>query len=260
MSTVKQSKINKLLKLQPSGVVLTSSWLVDQGYSPELLRRYRNSQWLTSIGNGAMVRTDDKVDYTGAVFSLQQQLGLSIHPAAKTALSLQGKAHFLDLSQQQVYLFGNTRENLPTWFINYDWGVKINYYTSSFLPANEGMTLIEKNNFKLSISSPARALMECLFLAPQSQDLMECLQIMQALNNLHPKKVQTLLEQCTSVKVKRLFLYLADRSGHTWFKHLNLEQVDLGKGNRSLVKNGVYIKKYKITVPKEMEKDEYPEL
>lgn len=260
MSTVKQSKINKLLKLQPHGVVLISSWLVGQGYSSELLRKYRSSNWLTSIGTGAMIRENDQVDYLGAIFSLQRQLGLNIHPGAKTALSLHGKAHFLDFAQQEVYLFGHSKENLPLWFQKYDWGVKINYYTSSFLPADEGMTTFRINNFELSIASSARALMECLFLAPQSQDLMECLQIMQGLNNLHPKHIQQLLEQCTSVKVKRLFLYLAESCDHTWVKHLNLSQIDLGKGNRSLVKNGAYIPKYKITVPREMEKDESPEL
>lgn len=260
MTTDNRSKINKLLGLQPSGVVLTSKWLVDQGYSSELLREYRNSQWLTSIGNGAMIRTNDQVDYLGAMFSLQQQLNLNIHPAAKTALSLQGKAHFLNFTQQEVYLFGQPKERLPAWFRNYEWGVKVNYYTSSFLPPDLGMTTLSFNTFKLSISSPVRALMECLFLAPHSQDLMECFQLMQGLNNLHPKTTQNLLASCTSVKVKRLFLYLAEKSGHAWFKSLNLDQIDLGKGNRSLVKNGVYIKAYSITVPQEMEENEYPEL
>ena len=260
MSTVNPSKINKLLTLQPPGVVFTSSWLVRQGYSPELLRRYRNSGWLKSIGTGAMIRLNDDVDYQGAVFSLQQQLGLNVHPGGKTALSFQGKAHFLDFTEQQVYLFGHSKESLPAWFINYDWSVKINYYTTSFLPADVGMTLTENNNFQLRTSSPARAFMECLFLTPQSQDLIECFQLMQGLNTLHPKQTQNLLERCTSVKVKRLFLYLAEKCGHRWLKHLNLERIDLGKGNRSLIKNGTYIKKYKITVPREIEKDESPEL
>jgi len=246
MSTDKQSKINKLLGLQPSGVVLTSSWLTKQGYSPELLRRYRDSQWLISVGTGAMIRANDRVDYLGAIYSLQRQLGLSVHPAAKTALSLQGKTHFLDFAEKEIFLFGNTKENLPAWFMNYDWGVKINYYTSSFLPPDAGMTSIEKkDSFSVKVSSSSRALMECLYLAPQTQDLMECFQLMQGLNNLQPVKTQLLLEQCTSVKVKRLFLYLAEKAGHAWFKHLKLEQIDLGEGKRSLVKNGMYIKNIK---------------
>src|SRR5690554_1806191 len=152
MSTGNQSKINKLLGLQPPGVVLTSQWLVEQGYSFELLRKYRNSQWLTSIGTGAMIRTNDQVDYLGAIFSLQQQLGLSVHPAAKTALSLQGKVHFIDFIGQQVYLFGHKKEILPVWFRNYNWGVEINYHTSSFLPAHEGLTTIDRKSTRLNSS------------------------------------------------------------------------------------------------------------
>lgn len=66
-----------------------------------------------------------------------------------------------------------------------------------------------------------------------------------------PQTVQELLEQCTSVKVKRLFLYLAEKAGHEWAKYLDLSKVDLGKGKRALVKGGEYVTKYQMTVPKE---------
>ena len=52
--------------------------------------------------------------------------------------------------------------------------------------------------------------------------------------------------------MQRLFLYLAERAGHEWAKHLDLEKVDLGKGKRAVVKGGAYIAKYQITVPKEL--------
>lgn len=76
---------------------------------------------------------------------------------------------------------------------------------------------------------------------------------MEGLNNLVPKHVQTLLENCQSVKVKRLFLYMAEKADHAWFKQLDVTKVDLGKGKRSIVKNGVLIAKYGITVPKELQ-------
>ena len=38
------------------------------------------------------------------------------------------------------------------------------------------------------------------------------------LNDLVPNQVQQLLEQCISVKVKRLFLYLAEKTNHSWFE------------------------------------------
>lgn len=256
MSAENSSKINRLMHIQPPGVVLTSSWLSQQGYSAGLLRTYRNSQWLQSIGNGAMVRHNDDVDYTGALFTLQQQLNLSVHPAASTALALMGKSHYLGLGRPAVYLFGDAGERLPLWFNNHDWGVEILYISSGILPAGKGMIEKEHKSFVVKISSPARAMMECLYLTPHKQSLLECFEIMESLNNLNPVSVQELLELCTSVKVKRLFLYLAEKAGHAWFKHLNTSHIDLGSGKRSLVSNGVYIAAYNITVPKELEADE----
>lgn len=95
--------------------------------------------------------------------------------------------------------------------------------------------------------------MECLHLAPQKQEFMECFELMEGLNNLPPKQVQALLEDCQSVKVKRLFLYMAEKADHDWFKRLDLRNVHLGKGKRSIVKNGTLIDKYGITVPKALE-------
>ena len=260
MGTGNGSKINRLMHIQPPGVVLTSSWLSRQGYSPELLRTYRNSHWLQSIGKGAMIRQSDSVDYTGAIYSMQQQLNLSVHPAAKTALALMGKSHYLSLGKSVVYLFGSKGERLPTWFINYNWGVEIRYTATGILPAGKGIIEKEHKNFGVKISSPARAMMECLYLAPHRQDLTECYEIMESLNNLNPVNVQELLEDCTSVKVKRLFLYMAAKAGHAWFKHLNIARIDLGSGNRSVVADGVYIAAYNITVPKELEDGKNPGL
>ncbi len=253
MSTSKESKLNTLLNSHPAGVVLLSAWMVDQGYSLDLQKRYKHSQWFESIGTGAMIRKNDQIDYLGAVYALQTQRGLNIHPGAKTALSLLGKSHYLELSAQKAILFGGADEQLPLWFKQYDWGLEIDLRKSSFLPPDLGLVEIERKTFKVKISSPARAILECLYLAPDKQPLLEVMELMEGLNNLRPTTVQALLEACQSVKVKRLFLYLAEKSKHEWFHHLDLSKIDLGRGKRSLVKNGVYIADYQITVPKELE-------
>ena len=253
MSTTKRTKINRLLSAQPAEVVLTSSWLAQQGYSYDLQKRYRKSQWLDSIGTGALVRHGEKVDYLGAVYALQSQLGLSVHPAAKTALSLQGKTHYLELSTKHVKLFGDDAESLPLWFKKYDWGVELDSRLTSFLPANLGLVEYEHKGFKVKISNPARAIFECLYLTPKAQPLFEAYELMEGLNNLRPKSVQKLLEECSSIKVKRLFLYMADKAEHEWFNFVNLDNVNLGSGKRSIVNDGVYVPKYQITVPKELE-------
>jgi hypothetical protein len=96
--------------------------------------------------------------------------------------------------------------------------------------------------------------MECLYLAPESQPLLGTFELMEGLNNIRPAMTQRLLETCKSVKVKRLFLFMADKASHDWLSYLNLEKIDLGSGKRSIVKDGVYVPRYQITIPKELDK------
>lgn len=253
MSTESSSKLNKLLRVQPAGVVLCSVWLVDNGYSLDLQKRYKNSQWFESVGTGALIRYGDEVDYLGAVYALQTQLGLSVHPGGKTALALQGKSHYLELSPKHAQLFGDQGEHLPLWFKKRDWGPRVKCALTNFLPPDLGMTELSHKQFKVKVSDPARAIMECLYLVPKSQSLTEVYELIEGLNNLRPASVQQLLEACKSIKVKRLFLYMADKANHDWVHYLNLKNVDLGSGKRSIVADGVYVAKYQITVPKALE-------
>ena len=253
MHTEKKSKLNILLSALPSGIVLSSAWLVEQGYSLDLQKQYKKSQWFDSIGTGALIRHGDQVDYLGGIYALQSQLGLSVHPAAKAALSLQGKAHYLELATNKAQLFGGKGESLPLWFKKRDWNLNVECKLTGFLPPDLGLMEVEHKSFKVKISSPARAVMECLYLAPKFQPLLEVFELMEGLNNLRPVTVQKLLESCTSVKVKRLFLYLSDKADHEWLNYINLDKINLGVGKRSIVSDGVYVSKYQITVPKELE-------
>jgi hypothetical protein len=246
--------LNQLLASLSPGVVVTSAWLVEQGYSLELQRRYRSSHWFESIGHGAMVRTGDSVDWLGGVHALQAQLGLSFHPAAGTALAMQGRAHYLSLSPSRAWLFGAAGERLPPWFKRFDWGVSVEGLKTGFLPPRLGLHEVEHKGFRIQVSGAGRAMMECLYLAPRHQSLEEAADLMDGLNNLHPRQVQALLEACTSIKVKRLFLYLAERSGHDWLTAIDRSKIDMGRGKRSLVPAGAYVPSYRMTVPVSLER------
>jgi len=257
MSTKNQTKINILLQSQPQGVVFTSSWMVKNGYSLDLQKQYKKSNWFKSIGSGAMVRTGDHLTIEGAVYSLQHQLGLRVHIGGKSALGIHGKAHYLGMHQQKMALFSPLRETLPKWFVSYEgWNNKFTFTQTDFLPADIGIVEVNQYGLIIKASSPARSIMECLYLTTKGQSLTECYELMEGLNNLRPQNVQELLGKCNSVRVKRLFLYMADKANHSWFKYLQLDKIDLGKGKRSIAKNGVFNAKYLITVPKELEKDE----
>jgi hypothetical protein len=240
------------MQSQPYGIVLVSSWLRKQGYSLGLQKRYKESQWLKSIGSGAMKRKGDDVEIEGALFALQRQLNMSVHIGGKSALAMLGKSHYLEFDKKEITLFGQANEKLPKWFSDYRWKSEVQYHASNFLLPDLNMVKFEVGNFFILISGPTRALMECLYLAPKDQSLEECYELMDGLNNLSPATVQAALEQCNSVKVKRLFLFLAEKAGHSWIKYINFNKIDLGKGKRSLVSDGVYVPKYEITVPKEL--------
>lgn len=98
---------------------------------------------------------------------------------------------------------------------------------------NTALIDFNKEGITLKISGSARAMMECLELAPNRFELTEAYEIMEGLGLLKPDTVQLLLEQCKSVKVKRVFLYFAEKAGHSWFRHLQLNKINLGSGKEA---------------------------
>jgi len=252
MSTNSETKINKLLQQLPPGTVILAEWLLKQGYSRDLQHRYIRNAWLTSIGYGAMIRTGDTIELAGALYSIQTQAGKLIHIGGRTALNMQGFSHYLELYQKETLLFASRGVNLPAWFRNMEWDTKPIVIHSSILHPKIGLIDYKEKTFSIQISDPTRALMECLELAPSKFDLHEAWQIMESLSSLRPAAVQEILEQCNSVKVVRLFLFLAEKAGHSWFKHINTSHVNQGKGKRSIVSSGVYVPKYQITIPESL--------
>ena len=45
---------------------------------------------------------------------------------------------------------------------------------------------------------------------------------------------------------------MAEKAGHYWFDLLDVSKINIGTAKYQLVKNGVYVSKYKITIPKEL--------
>ena len=248
-----ETKINLLLQSQPYGVVYLSSWLEASGYSRDLQRRYISSGWFRSIGRGALIRTGQKVEWTGALYSLQKQAQKKIHIGGRSALGLLGMAQYLEISPKVIELFGQRGSLLPSWFNQHEWGMNFILHKTNLVPFDIGLTDYNVDSFSLKISDAARALIECLYLAPLQFSLVEAYQIMEGMNALHPDEVQKVLENCNSVKAVRLFLYMAEKARHTWAKRLDAGRIDLGNGKRSIVKDGIYISEFQITIPAELD-------
>lgn len=99
------------------------------------------------------------------------------------------------------------------------------------------------------MSSPERAILELLDEVPKRETFHQADVLIEGLSNLSPRRLQPLLTACRSVKVKRLFLWFAERHRHAWLNKLDRNRIDLGKGNRMLVRGGKLDPKFKITVP-----------
>jgi hypothetical protein len=252
MTTNTDNKLKNLLDIHVPETVLLASWLEKMGISHDLQKYYRRSGWLKSLGTGAYKRPKESVRWQGGLYSLQTQAKLSVHAGGITALALHGFTHYIRLGDETVYLFSSPKTNLPKWFSSFDWNTPIKLVKTSQLPSGLGLTDFQENNFAIRIASPERAIFECLFQAPNELDLVECYQMMEGLTNLRPKLLQELLERCTSIKVKRLFLYMADKARHQWLTFIDQAKISLGEGDRSVVKAGVYVSKYRISVPKEL--------
>lgn len=259
MTAEKRKKLMNFLNLHKPGTVCLSPWLETQGISRDLQKYYRKAGWLESVGRGAYKRPGEQVEWEGALYALQEQAGLAIHIGGPTALSKQGSNQYIRLGEETIFLFSPLNVKLPAWFKKHDWGVKLEHTNTGFLPKQLGMGEVIRmgfsspaSPFNLKISDPERAIMECLYLAPKNQSLVETYEILEGLVNLRPKLVQRLLEECRSIKVKRLFLYMAEKAGHKWLQFVDSSKIELGAGDRSIVPEGVYVAKHRISVPKEL--------
>lgn len=253
MSKENQSKINRLVSQWPRGTARTASYLKSLGYSRGLLLRYRKSGWIQSFGRGAYILFGDKVEWAGAIEALQNQLGLVVHPGGKTALELKGYAHYLAPGEAIVFLYGAQGLVLPNWLKGERLGVEFVMIRTNLFPkdSDEGFSEFKEREFSIRVSSPERAAMEMLHLVPGKISFDEALLIMENLVSLRPDVVQRLLGQCRSVKVKRLFMYMAEKQEHSWVSELNISKIHMGKGKRMIVPNGRYDNKYQITVPRD---------
>lgn len=235
------------------GTVLTPAWLIAHGVSNNLARRYIASGWFERLGQGAYMRCGDHVDWQGALYTLQSQLRLKVHIAALSALRLKGMGHYLSLNaDQSIQLFSETAKPLPTWFRKTDWGVKIENRTASlFNNAGEfPMSSLPHKSFNLVISPPEKAAFEMLYCLKNNSDFDHARTVFEGLGTLRPKEIQELLQDCRSVRVKRLFLWMAKDCGHPWIKYVDIDKVNLGSGKRVVYEGGELDRELLITVPR----------
>ena len=245
-----RSKLNKLLVSSKKNGLFFSDWLRKNGYSDQLIRKYRQSDWLATLDKGVMYRTGDSLSAFAALSCYNEQLNKEVRVAAHSALEIFGFNHYVPMGKPLV-MVACPNSTTPKWMQNdnFDRTIKPFYTTMLGVPKT---SILQVDGVEVLVSSPEQAFMEWLLLAPEQYNYMDLYYIMEQLTSLRADVVQTLLESITNQRVKRMFLYLAEEAGHYWFDMLDMNKINLGSSKLQLVENGIYVKKYRITIPKEL--------
>lgn len=254
MSLHNGSRIKQLTRLLPEGVAAPSNWLSANGYSRQLVRKYVLSGWLKSLGHGAFARSGQAVGWEGVLLGLHRLAGRPCHVGGMSALNRQGLAHFLPLGgEQQIHVMSIRKP--PAWVKSLALTPGLNFDTRRLFPdeaRDTGLVQLPTGirDWMLPMAGPERAVMELLNdVGPHGHSFDHAAHLFEGLTVLRPGVVNDLLAACRSIKVRRIFLFLADHFNYPWANRLETAALDLGRGNRQVVKGGRLDKRYRITVP-----------
>ena len=285
----KHTKLHILQRLLPQGLLADAAWFTHWGYRSSLRNRYRAGGWLQQVTRGVFRRPlykpgreDEEVPlrWQHVVISLQMIMARPIVVGGRTALELRGFSHYTSSSGPwEIHLYGD--EAAPGWlkklpletpFVCHnarklfraepisDAFKALNAILSSDepdfrTPIHGSLTWTDVGDWDwpLVLSTPERAVLELLDELPERETFHQADMLLEGLTNLSPKRLNRLLRECRSVKVKRLFLWFADRYRHAWLTQLDRDRIDLGSGKRMLVREGRFDPKYQITVPEDLD-------
>ncbi len=280
MAEQKRDRLNSLRERLAPGLLASAALLRERGYATNLLAYYVSSGKLESPARGVYRVPGPPLKWQSVVASLQLNEGSWSHVGGRTAIVQRGLGHYARRGPETIQLYGP--ESLPPWVnklgvpekfeqrsdaafaalrVHRDENAVLRRFGKGEEPiaaeqlGDLGLVEIKWGTFDwpLIFSSEERAILEVLQAVPERESIYEAYVLLQGLGTLRPERVSALLRVCYSVKAKRLFLALSARFSHAWFKHLNLKQVDLGSGKRSLFPGGKLDAKYQITLPADLD-------
>ena len=262
---VKGAYKESLKALLPYGMLATKKWLAEQGLSTHAIDNAVKKETLLLLATGVYSQYSRSVSWEGVVASMQRMdkaEDAAVLPAVVgglSALSLSGLSQYLSLGNTpRIHLYAAGK--LPTWLARLSLPVEFEGHSSSKLwPVSvlADKSFIKEHEWEAELppvyfSCPEKAILELLVDLPDGVTFEHADELMQGLVNLSPRKLDTLLKVCKSVKAKRIFFWLAKRQSYPWFSKLSVEDYDLGAGKRVVAKGGKLDSDYLITVPSHM--------
>lgn len=253
MGIQKGDKLNWLHKTVPEGVAVPSTWLTQNGYTPQLVQKYVKSGWLLALANRAYVRPGVPISWEGVLLGLQRLGGYKLHLGGVSALSRQGMAHYLSLGGESViHVWG--KDKPPAWVNKLELESHWEFHRRQLFATDPDGSWVELptriRDWTLRASVPERAVLEVLSEVDETvASFTFAAELFEGLTMAKPPVVTALLKACTHSKAKRLFLFLAEHYRYPWLQRVELTDINLGKGKRMVTRGGRLDKRYQITVP-----------
>ena len=238
----------------PDGQVVNRRWLKKNGFNRVAVDYFVRSGKLKRVGHGVYRRPGPPLKWEHVVYSLQE-LGSPVHVGGRSALDLQGMAHYLPVGgMQTVELYGVKKQ--PTWLSDLQLSVKLVFQGIGGIVRLPADALTTRSfghwDWQLSFATLELALFEVLGKIKDESGFSLADKYFESATTLRPQLLNSLLQTCRHIKTKRLFLWFSDRHDHAWRNKLHIDTIDLGSGKRVIVKGGALDKTYSITVPRTM--------
>lgn len=267
MNGQNDGKLKILLDNVPSGYLVDSAWMSKQGIAKQSVHDYVGRGWLERMAHGVYRRPFTVNEAQGAeagwkipLLSAQWIMGYDFHVGGTSALALHGVTHYLKFGgNEKIMLYG---ADIPNWLFKLAVDAHFAKRSRALFSVGADSEVGPVNDFTadpaasperwtLKASKPERAILEALYELPDKEGFDGIDKIFESLRTLRPDTLMMLLKLCKNVRVKRLFFVFAARHNHPWFKYLDKADVNLGTGDRALVKGGKLHPVYRIMVPPE---------
>lgn len=252
--TKNQAKRPRLENVLPRGQLVDRSWLYRKGFKRPDIDYHLRAKNLQASFRGVYQRPSLQLKWQNIVYSLNE-MGYNTHLGGETALSQQGYAHNLSMSQTQIGL--HSAEVLPAWLeqwqqtFNSPFSIKCHKQAWLKELPSELINTIPYGQWDWSVphAHPELAILEYLFELKTETDFHHADSLFENLATLSPARLQLALEHCNRIKTKRLFGWFAERHQHPWHNHIHWQKIYTGSGKRSIIKGGKLDKHWQITVP-----------
>ena len=288
MTAPKYSKLKRLHRLLPEGLMADAEWFNAQGYPSSLRSSYAAAGWLEKVAPGVYRRplfsagfegVPVELDWRQILVSSQLVMGYPLAVGGETALTLLGRSHYLPLGGLK-HLELHSDGPAPKWLNRLPGKVQFRIGDARrlfrtprvrqalkelkehladgtldwLLPLPSGYRIQADGtkDWPLLLTSPEQAIFEVMDRLPGDRTVFHGADVlMECLYDLDHERVGELLQDCRSIKVKRLVLWFAERHEHPWLDEMDLDGVDLGSGTLSFWEGGSYDPKYRVVMPVE---------